>query len=386
MKKELEQTGRDLLYLIRCALHETRPLQERITQIDIARLFAFAKWHQLEGLTYQALTMAENDLDCEIMNVWKESFLRVIRKNIMLDAEREKLFTYMDKEGIWYVPLKGIVLKNIYPKKGMRQMADNDIWINPCFQAKIKDYFVAQGYLVESYASGNHDVYVKKPIFNFEMHTSLFGAEYQDGWYDYYDKIKDRLIQNESGHGYHFSDDDFYVYLVAHTFKHYTGSGTGIRSFVDNYVYRVNKRLDYSYINHELEVLGISAFEKLFRSTVDKLFGKENDTISRLGLSEKEYSLLCECLYAGTYGTEEMRIAKKLQKYQDGDADVIAKAKLRYVLRRIFPDKEFIKTYYPLVYRYKLLWIPFFFFRIVRGVLLNSKKLIREMRILIKLD
>ena len=58
------------------------------------------------------------------------------RKNIFLDAGRKKLFSFCEENGIWYMPLKGSVLKELYPDFSMRQMADNDILFDAGYQQK----------------------------------------------------------------------------------------------------------------------------------------------------------------------------------------------------------------------------------------------------------
>ena len=88
------------------------------------------------------------------------------------------------------MPLKGAVLKDLYPKHDMRQMADNDILFDVTCQKEIRDYFVSHGYEVISYAKGNHDVYEKPPVYNFEMHTALFGAGHNEVWAKYYENVK----------------------------------------------------------------------------------------------------------------------------------------------------------------------------------------------------
>ena len=77
--------------------------------------------------------------------------------------------------------------------------------------------------------------------------------------------------------------------------KHFDGYGTGIRYFVDSYVYQNAKNLDWSYIERELDKLGVLAFEKTFRSIFMKIFGK-GEAVSQL--SEEEYSMLCDSMFA----------------------------------------------------------------------------------------
>ena len=51
---------------------------------------------------------------------------------------------------------------------------------------------------------------------------------------------------------------------MTHTFKHFEGGGTGIRSLLDQYVYlnKLEEALDFRYIEKQCEILGIADFEK----------------------------------------------------------------------------------------------------------------------------
>lgn len=93
-----------------------------------------------------------------------------MRKRGLMDAEMRTVFAQLEEAGIWYVPLKGSVLKEYYPEYGMRQMADCDVLFD---KSRAED-------------------------------------------------VKKRLIPDEGKkYGRHFSTEDFYVYVTAHAYKHY---------------------------------------------------------------------------------------------------------------------------------------------------------------------
>ncbi len=70
--------------------------------------------------------------------------------------------------------------------------------------------------------------------------------------------------------------------------------------------------------------------------------------------------------------------SNKLRKLQGGKAPIADKTKLRYYLRRLFLDMEFYKSYYPVVYKVKIL-IPFFaIYRMLRGAVFSGKRLAQE--------
>ena len=356
----------DLLYLLGCGVNEKMPsdafiktFQENYHGEKMEDLYKMGHGHFVDALAGTVLKRA----GIKLIPIWEQSIGKAIRKTILFDQERAKIFSYMDQQGIWYMPLKGVVLKDYYPSVGMRQMSDNDILFDKSYAKDICDYMVSCGYFVESFGEANHDVYQKAPVYNFEMHTSLYGAGHNEKWVKYYDTVKERLIKDEKGFGYHFSEEDFYVYIVSHTFRHFEGSGTGIRSLLDLYVY-LNKSgdtLDFDYIDKQCEILEISAFEKENRVLCKKVF-QMNDSLVEAGaggfrdaLSADENRMLYYYMTSGAYGFAERRITNCLNDYRKKYGSV---SKVVYVANRLFPGKEHY-SHFPILEKYPWL-IPFY--------------------------
>lgn len=381
------KTAADILYLAACALHETRPDPVRICEMDFVDLYKKSSFHSMTAIVCMGLelgeALTEEYMPGDMVKKWQEAKHKAIRKNMMLDAERQKLFQFMDQKGIWYMPLKGSILKELYPRIGMRQMADQDILFDPAAQRELKQYMDGQGYTVKSVGKGNHDVYEKPPIYNFELHTALFGEMHHPVWKKYYENVKEWLIKDEGNQfGYHFSDEDFYVYLMLHAFKHFQGSGTGLRSLMDCYVYVWKKgdTLDWEYIEREEEKLQIIDFEKESRILAQKLFndpeGQGGQTAQELRLKEQE--LLHYIYGSGTYGTVQNRVSKKLQE-QQGDGKPVRRITVwKYYWKRLFPDREWFLKFCPFCYHHR--WaVPFFcIYRIIRGLTTRRKRLKNE--------
>ena len=380
-REQYHQNILDMLYLSVCALHGIAPEQSRVTGMDRKSLYAICKFHSMTAITAMGLEAAGVLTSGTEVQAWKEAMAKSIRKNLMLDAERQKLSAFLDEHGIWYMPLKGSILKDLYPRTGMRQMADNDILYDSQYQDAVKKYMVSQGYQAVSVGRGNHDVYEKPPIYNYELHTALFGAAHDETWCAYYENVKDRLVRNgEHTCGYHFSDEDFYLYMMVHACKHHKGGGTGLRSLMDCYVYvwKKGESLDWEYIKTEAGKLGISEFEQGCRNLSRKLFS-DPEHIYKLQLSGAEQELFADFVGSGTYGTTENMVKKKLHAMQPEQTEIQKQTKARYLLRRIVPDRKWFQQYYPFCDRHPWV-IPFFcVFRIVRVVLWRSGKIKAEL-------
>lgn len=127
------------------------------------------------------------------------------------------------------MPLKEAVIQTLYPKMTMRKMADYDILINASSAADVKAIMENLGFQAKSFGIGPDASYIKPPVSNFEMHTSLFGDMQDKKMAEYYVNIKGRLVKDEDdNYGYHFKPEDFYIYMITHEYKHYQSGGIHI--------------------------------------------------------------------------------------------------------------------------------------------------------------
>ena len=113
---------KDLIYLLSCAVNGITPDNARVQAMDLERLYRLAKYHTVRGAVCIALKRAgvqDKRFD--------QAYKKAVRKNIYLDMERTAILSDFEQQGIWYMPLKGSVLKDLYTENGMREMADNDV-------------------------------------------------------------------------------------------------------------------------------------------------------------------------------------------------------------------------------------------------------------------
>ena len=79
--------------------------------------------------------------------------------------EKAALFNRLEQEGIWYMPIKGAVLKDYYPEFGMREMSDYDILYDASRSDDLKRVMEGLGFSTERFdTTSNHDVFFKKPL------------------------------------------------------------------------------------------------------------------------------------------------------------------------------------------------------------------------------
>ena len=358
----MEKTSELLIYLMACSLQGTKPEEALLANIDMEALLRLAKAHSVSAMVCMALEQTDAfQHAAETTRLkWLDAKNKAVRKNMLLDAERHQLEKEFAEHGIWYMPLKGSILKDWYPKFGMREMADNDILFDASKRKEVKAIFQGRGYTVKGYNKSNHDEYEKPPIYNFEMHVSLFHGMYKE-LTEQYENVKERLLPVDgTAYQFAFTPEDFYVFVLAHAYKHYSRSGTGIRTLADIYI--INQKLggtmNWEYVDSELRGLGIFSYEHESRELAQKLFGIA-ELPTEANLSEAEQQMLAYYLGASTYGTIENRTLNQMQKLQPDGGAITAHTKRKYLLSRIFPGREWCKAYAPTVYKHPVL-LPFF--------------------------
>ena len=350
----MSNTALDVIYLASCAVNGTVPEKACIDRMDLDAVYAFATRHIITAAIAFALESAG----------FKDqksgsAIAAAMRKTALFDQTWGTIKNKLDNAGIWYMPLKGAVVKGLYPKYGMREFIDHDILFDAAGADDVKAIMEDLGFQTEHFGSSNHDCYYKPPFLYFEMHRALFGPRHEEKLYRYYKDVESRLLR-ESGCERRFTPEDFYLYFLAHDYKHYEGSGTGLRSLMDTYIYLNHFDLDMDYIAAEAEKLGIREFEEKNRSLAKHLFAGET-------LSAGDQEMLEYILSSGAHGTITHQLQNEYKK--------TGKSKLHYMLDRFFvPFSRKNKQYdsyarvFPFFYQHKILLPLLPFYRIFRAM------------------
>lgn len=336
----MEKEAGTLILLAAAAIHHTPPDREAVSGADMGALFAFAARHQMTSVVYAGLKEAGLDDEDFAAEARRQTI-----KAALVEMDYEKVREALEEAGIWYMPLKGTVLREYYPSPELRQMVDVDILIDASRTGEVRQIMQAQGFDMDPEDEIEHqDVFRKRPASVFEMHNMLFDELSDRKLYTYYQSIGDKLLQDGSAR--RLSDEDFYIYLIAHEFKHYYWCGIGLRSLLDTYVFlqRFGETMDWAYIRAEAQKLGIRDFETRNRELAQKVFADGHLD----ALSEDEKAMLDYMAASGVHGTGEFSILNRMNRV----------GTFRYWRERIFLPLSAVRFHYPFFYRHRIL-LPF---------------------------
>ena len=385
-QEEQRAAGRFLISLLKSSLHRV-PAERKPEEWSWDVVWRLAKRNNVENTVSPAISRSTGEISETMAKKWKLSQSQILHRLLQFEVERETILKEMDRQGISYLPLKGILLAEYYPEPGMRWMCDNDILYGRLakkedgtlympkeaeqpVREKLYEIMKSLGYTAE-YLGGNHDVYQKKPFFNFEMHQRLVSSESELAEY-YQNPWKRAVPVAGKAFQYHFSDEDEYLFMTAHAYKHFHISGCGIRTLVDEYVFLQKKQdMDWNYIQNELGKMHITEFEQKLRETAQHAFSADGI------LTQDEWELIFCMMGSGTYGTLQNRIHGQMKCLQE-DSDRNWKIRMKYIWQRVWTDEARMKEYYSFFYRHKWSRIGLPLYRLVKGMCIHPGMLIAE--------
>lgn len=388
MEKILQNEGTEVIFKFCCLsagiFKNAIPDISSLSKADLAKLYEFSQKHFMTAFIYSSLEKTDaSTLDPVLMAQWKIEKEKAIRRNLLFNAERQKLISFMENNKIWYVQLKGAVIKSLYPVPELRQMADNDILFDSRFRNELKTYFESNGYVTEAFEKECHDTYIKPPIYNFELHTSLFDELLNPVWNEYFGNINSRLLKGKSDFEKVFSYEDFYLYFITHSYKHYSTYGTGMRFLTDLYciINKYYELIDKTYLNRQLKRLGVYDFENTARTLCLKLFDNPI-CLTESELDSEELKMLIYISQSGIYGIKSNKIKNEIEHINQVNGKAAKYTRLKYYRSRLFPDDYWYFHCCPFCLRHR--WArPFYTaFRVVRAVVFRRKKLKKEYEIL----
>lgn len=394
------EAGIYLAHLLRCSLRGEAP-GDKPEGVSWRRVLALAERNGVDATCWPAAGRCDG-LPAEVRSRWQSDSDTCLYRYLAFSEERARVLAEMEANGLSHLPLKGIILAELYPEPGMRPMADNDIlygYVEPDprggFRVRGGDeaererstreatdamaaFMKERGYEPANLHAGNHDSFHRAP-FNFEMHRRLVSPSSPHA--TYYENPWGRAAQDPVNPlAYSFSDEDEYVYLLAHAFKHFDGSGCGIRIAVDLRVFLDAKgaQMDWAYVRAQLEELELAGFEGRMRRLADAALGDAGT------MGAEDEDLLLYMLGCGTYGTLQVRVERRLADLEASSGGPRS-AKLRYLARRIVPDMDTVRDAFPVFYRHKVL-LPLFplyrLYRLCRRLALEPSAVTGELQIL----
>lgn len=345
-----------LFQLLRAVLNNEQP-PELPENCSAEAVFRLAEHHSVANIAYYGIEKLNSKPNAELMKKWAEVRDREIMRDIIQCTELEQITAAFTSEGIRFITLKGTILKTMYAQSDFRTMCDIDILVDKDNIKKAGKILLSLGYSAGKQEEVNHDVYYKPPVMNIELHRSLFRAT-TNNFADFFEDIWNKT-EPVTGTRYKLIPDYCFAFVMAHAMGHYKWGGTGIRSFMDIYIYRkaTENKLNMDRIRSFFEGAGETELFDSFLDLSDMWF-------NGVELTEKYTKMSEYIIRGGTYGNFENQVAIGME----------GKSKSKFLLERFFPNLAYMQDQYPVLRKAPLLLPVFWIVRMIKGATINRKQ------------
>lgn len=359
-------TDKEYLIGLLRGLLKGQPPMELPEDCDFNRIFSLAQNHSVASMAFYAAEALKLPPQGELAAAWRQVRDKALVKDITQQTEFEAISEAFTAKGVRFLPLKGCIIKQLYPQSDMRTMSDIDILIDPENASKARDIMASLGYSCEHFNHEHHDVYYKPPVMNVEIHRELFGEEglefncvFNDPW---------SMCEKREGLRYDFREDAFFAFVLAHAIKHLDERGTGIRTIMDIWVcLRSEMNIDCRKVLSMLEPSGKGERAQILVELAEVWFGGKPHTEQTKVLEQYIFG-------SGTYGTITNMVSNKIGR----------SGKKAYLFQLIFPTFDHMKRQYPVLKKAPVM-LPFcWLLRLVTKPFTNRRANSEKLKMLVK--
>ena len=342
----------DLLNLLRGSLlQDTAPSDVHLTTEKFDALLKLAKKHEVQPIAAYALLFTGGLTDEQEQRCRKLVYTAMVYHQRM-DQELKRICALLEAAGFDYMPLKGAVIRNLYPEPWMRTSGDIDILVKNVDEAA--DLLVERGYVRGEKSA--HDITLTSPGgIQIELHYLLIEKQRQVN--DLLKQVWEYAIPRTGSRHYELKPEMLYYYHIVHMAKHMLLGGCGIRFFMDTWLLNKTLPLDEEKKRQLLQEGGMAAFAQQAEHLGQVWFGDRQPNPVTLELE-------AFILNGGVFGSKSNEIKLRRTK---------ANTLVKFLFLRIFPPYKRMAIAFPVLEKYPFL-LPVFWIRRWSRLLLKDGK------------
>ena len=330
--------------------------QDKLNDERLNRLYELSKHHDMAHIVGNAIERNKLAGDSQITRKFQKRIFLAVYRYERMKHEYTRVCGLFDEKGISYLPLKGAVIRELYPEPWMRTSCDIDILVHSADLEATVNMLTASGYEIHARGENYVSLYTNGEV-HVDLHFGVAKEEFVSSANAVLSDIWSYASILPGTHRYVLSDEMFYFYHIAHMAKHFEQGGCGVRPFVDMWILNNKTEFDKEKREALLKKGNILEFSKAAERLLDVWFeGAEPDI-----LAKKMYDYI---LGAGVYGSLKNRVLSVRSKMGGS---------VSYSLSRIFMPYKKMKLSYPVLEKHKWL-LPFMWVhRLIKKLLVKNR-------------
>ena len=318
---------------------DTSEVRKYFKSEEISKLYALSKFHDLSHLIGACIEPFSLSGDADILAKLRKKYFAAIYRYRGIEHELHNIKALFTEEKLAHMPLKGSVIRGLYPEPWMRTSCDIDILVHEDeLERGISLLTERLGY--KECERGFHDVSFFSPG---GVHVELHFTLIEDFTYP---KINELLsdvwsdsIRDGESYTYFMNSEKLYFYHIAHMMKHFFEAGCGVRFFIDLFMLDTKLEFDRERVNSMLEYAGLLSYAER-SSKMARIWFLSEESNEFYDIYEKNI------VKGGIYGTDVSKIVIKRER---------SGGKFKYAMRRIFLPYRSLKEIFPILKKHKWL-------------------------------
>lgn len=312
------------------------PLPRELSEIDAdtqKKLYFFSKNHDLAHMI--GAVLEENGLltDEKCKKAFSDARIKALYRYTRLWHGFDAIKALFEEKKIPFIPMKGALMRHLYPIPEMRTSADIDILV-PEERLEEAASLLEHELSFERKGKTFHDIHLTQgDAVSLELHYNITEED------DKLDIMLSRAWEfasptQEGKCEYHFSDDYFAYHVVSHACSHFIRGGCGFKPLIDLWLLKQNNAFD------------IEKTRKLCEKSDCHIFFDAVIALTEVWFEGKEHTKTTRAMQdfvsgGGAYGTKDNRTAVGTAKKGSG--------RIKYALSRLFMTRRQIERLYPIL-------------------------------------
>ncbi len=322
-------------------------------------LFKLSAMHDVAHIVGRGMELSTGFPEGEIGAKFQNEMFKAVYRYEMIRAELESVRAVLEEAKIKFIPLKGSVIRELYPEPWLRNSCDIDIYVHPETVEQALNVLVEKlGYTVDGKCAHDYSVYSPNKKVHIELHYNLIEDNILPNTNTVIDRVWDESVPVRDGAFEHkMQDEMFYFYHIVHAAKHIKHGGCGVRPIIDLFLMNKSEKYDKDSCYELLSEGGLFDFARIASMLAEDWFGDKPSDDEGVRLLERFI------LGGGVYGTSDNRVAvERARKY----------SKFQYFMKRVFMSYDDMIFLYPSVKGRKYL-MPIYTVRRWFGVVFSGR-------------
>ena len=322
----------------------TEEIKEKLNPDVLNALFKLSDKHDMSHIVASALLKLKALSNDEISQKFNKTLMLSVYRDSLKDFAITQVGEILENEKISHIPLKGTVLRKLYPKPWMRTSCDIDVLVKEEDCERAIEALCKEGFKRTADCSTHDYNLVSSNNFHVELHYTLTQEESLITADKILDKVFDYAYpEKDGGYSYALPYEIMLIYHLAHMARHLIHGGCGIRPFIDLWLMNEKIPHDERSVCDSLKKAGLLDFYNASLS-LSKCWLENSD------YTEKTKALEEFILFGGVYGNTLNAANIKAGK---------GVGKIKSFIGLVFLPRKNLEVIYPNLKKHKIL-LPFY--------------------------